>query len=283
MKRLFGGIYVLLLLSAVVAFTIKSLSLGAQTTNPPTTPSNASLSPSLREFEVATIKPSNMNGTGLMGLYVYPGGRVLCGYCPVESLVELAFDMQSYQIEGLPGWAKDIAYDVNAKIPESTSPSNNADMSSHSPPNGDQREMLQTLLRDRFHLKFHRQSVLGPVFVLTKGHGQLKLYPPKDTSKPPWAGSNIGAAIDGDGIAGKNISMPMLAVRLSRYLRRPVVDQTGLKGNFDFQFDIANDQPVDDVVPSIVTSMQGIGLMLKTGRAPVETIIIDHVDRPSEN
>jgi uncharacterized protein (TIGR03435 family) len=66
-------------------------------------------------------------------------------------------------------------------------------------------------------------------------------------------------------------------------LWRPVVDQTGLKGNFDFQFDIANDQPVDDVVPSIVTSMQGIGLTLKTGRAPVETIIIDHVDRPSEN
>jgi len=69
-----------------------------------------------------------------------------------------------------------------------------------------------------------------------------------------------------DGIAGKNISMPMLGVRLSRYLRRPVVDQTGLKGTFDFQFDIANDQPVDDVVPSIVTSMRGIGLMLKTGR-----------------
>jgi Protein of unknown function (DUF3738) len=121
-KRLFGRIYILLLLSAVVVFTIRSLSLGAQTTNPPTTPSNANLSPSLREFEVATIKPSNMNGTGLMGLYVYPGGRVLCGYCPVESLVELAFDMQSYQIKGLPGWAKDIAYDVNAKIPESSSP-----------------------------------------------------------------------------------------------------------------------------------------------------------------
>ena len=76
-----------------------------------------------------------------------------------------------------------------------------------------------------------------------KGSGKLKLHPAKDKSGFPRVGSNIGGALNGDGIAGKNVSMPLLAIRLSRYLQRPVLDETGLKEAFDFEYDYNNGDP----------------------------------------
>jgi uncharacterized protein (TIGR03435 family) len=82
--------------------------------------------------------------------------------------------------------------------------------------------------------------------------------------------------------------MPITAVRLSRYLERPVIDKTGISGSFDFQYQNegadANAQVTrDDLVSSILTSVRGIGLKLTPAKAPMETIVIDHVDKPSPN
>jgi uncharacterized protein (TIGR03435 family) len=77
--------------------------------------------------------------------------------------------------------------------------------------------------------------------------------------------------------------MPELATRLSGYLDRPVVDQTGLKGSYDFKYEYSTDESTFDVVSCIFGSVQGIGLKLKPAKGPVDVIVIDHVERPSEN
>jgi uncharacterized protein (TIGR03435 family) len=92
-----------------------------------------------------------------------------------------------------------------------------------------------------------------------------------------------GAAINGDGLAGMNISMPVLAQRLSPYLKKPVLNQTGLKGFFDFRFEYVTDEAQPDVTSCILTSLQGIGLKLKPSQGPVESIVIDRAEKPSAN
>jgi uncharacterized protein (TIGR03435 family) len=117
---------------------------------------------------------------------------------------------------------------------------------------------------------------------------KLKLQDAKDKDAFPWVGSLMGGAISGDGLAGMNISMQLLAGRLGRYLDRPVIDRTGLQGSYDFKF-VFSEGPADatyapdQVVPCIFSSVKGIGLDLKSTKGQVETIVIDHIERPSEN
>jgi uncharacterized protein (TIGR03435 family) len=112
---------------------------------------------------------------------------------------------------------------------------------------------------------------------------------PKDPNPFPWVGGIEGGAISSStGIAGKNIAMPLMAVRLSRYLERPVIDKTGMSGSFDFEYkneevDANAEVTRDDIVSSILTSVRGIGLKLTPAKAPMETIVIDQVKKPSPN
>ena len=175
-------------------------------------------------------------------------------------------------------------YEIEAR-PSSTSKSSNLNPSTRKAPLSDeQREMLQSLLIDRFQLRFHRETRQGPVYLLALGKKELKLKEVKHDSEFEWVGSVSRAAINGDGFAGKNISMPVMAQRLSGYLQKPVLDQTGLKGYFDFEYKYDNDEEVHpDVVACIVTSLQALGLKLKPSQGPVETIVIDHAEKPSAN
>jgi uncharacterized protein (TIGR03435 family) len=234
-------------------------------------------------FEVTSVKPSNLKLGGAIGIFTYPGGKVMGGFCTFDMLMMYAFDMQPFQISGGPDWVHSERYDI-VGLPPASSKSSTADPPSpKSPLNEEQRQMLQALLIDRFQLKFHRENRIGPVYLLVKSGAKLKLRPAKDKDDYPWAGSNGGGAISGDGIAGKNISMPLLATRLSRYLDHPVLDQTGLKGSFDFEYVYTSDDSNEDLVTSILTSVQGIGLKLKPAKGPVETVVIDHVESPSVN
>ena len=137
--------------------------------------------------------------------------------------------------------------------------------------------MLQALLIDRFQLKFHRESKEGPVYTLTKGNNALKLQAPKDKEDYSWAGGG------GSGVRGINISMAQLADRMGDWLGRLVLDQTGIQGAYDFEYQTENEGPSVDSVSSIIQSLRELGLNLKAGKAPVESIIIDHVEKPSAN
>ncbi len=267
---------VVLVVSAATGFSQTSNSHGAG-------PQIPTVDSRFAEFEVSSVKPSNQNRDGIMGLYTYPGGRVVCGFCTFEMLMTYALDVQQFQVSGGPSWIRNAPYDVEGKAPESSQSSKLAETAVKSPPSNEQREMLQSLLRDRFQLRFHRENKVSSVFILSRGRGKLNLEQAKDNTRFPWVGSKGGGAIDGDGIAGRNISMSILCERLGRYMHRPVVDNTKLQGNFDFNSDYTGEISNNDLVPSILTSVQGIGLKLKTGKAPVETIIVDQVEKPSGN
>jgi uncharacterized protein (TIGR03435 family) len=233
-------------------------------------------------FEVASVKPADPQGRSV-SFSTYPGGRITVSHFTLEMLIEQAFDIQSFQVSGGPRWINDDRYDIIAKPPASSKSSKANPPYPKAPPNDEQRQMLQTLLAERFHLKFHRETREGPVYLLVKGNKEPKLQDPKNKNDYPWAGSVGGGAISGDGIAGLNISMPQLATRLSGYLRRPVLDRTGLKGSFDFKFEYVSDDPHTDLISSIFASIQGIGLKLDSAKGPVETIVIDQAEKLSEN
>lgn len=243
--------------------------------------------PTMPEFEVASVRPSSPNQREMNGLYTYPGGGVRCNGCALEYVIMNAFDVQQFQISGGPAWMDLVSgdpFDIEAKPPESSPSARSTPTSSNSAPNEEQRQMLQSLLAVRFQLKFHREIKEGTGYILSRGTGQLKLTPPKDKSAFPWAGGISGGWFGG-GIRGENISMPQLAARLSRFLKRPVLDQTGLEGSFDFEYRLGGDDNDNDAdIPSfLLMSMKGIGLMLKPGHGTVETIVIDHVEKPSTN
>ena len=243
--------------------------------------------PTMPEFEVASVRPSGPNQREMNGLYTYPGGKVRCNGCRLEYLIMMAFDVQQFQISGGPAWIDLVSgetFDVEAKPADSSSSALSNPASPKSAPNEEQREMLQSLLADRFQLKFHREIKEGTDYILSRGTGQLKLTPSKDKSAFAWAGGISGGWFGG-GIRGENISMPQLAARLSRFLKRPVLDQTGLEGSFDFEYRLGGEDNDNDAnIPSfLLMSMKGIGLMLKPGHGPVETIVIDHLEKPSAN
>jgi uncharacterized protein (TIGR03435 family) len=249
--------------------------------------SNASLQAKLPEFEVATIKP--FGSSGIAGILTYPGGRVAAGHLNLRMLLMFACNLQMYQVIGGPAWVDSDFFNIEAKPPDASFSAKSNPANPKLPMNEEQRQMLLALLIDRFHLKFHVESKEGPVYLLERGKGELKLNPPKDPSEIPWVGGVEGGAIYlPTGIAGKNVSIPLFAAQLSRYLERPIIDKTGITGSYDFRFktnDLDPAVPVtrDDVISSILTSVRGIGLKLTPAKDPIETIVIDRAEPPSPN
>jgi uncharacterized protein (TIGR03435 family) len=241
----------------------------------------------LPQFDVATIKP--FDKSYFIGILTYPGGRVAGGHLNLRDLLMYACGAQTYQVVGGPAWADADYYNIEAKPPDSSPSVRLNPASPKLPMNEEQRQMLLALLIDRFQLKFHVESREGPVYLLERGTGDPKLDPPKDPNVFPWVGGLEGGAITwGTGMAGQNISMPLLAERLSRYFERPIIDKTGIAGSFDFKFRTNELDPTvpvtrDDVINSIFASIKGIGLKLVPAKAPIETIVIDHAEQPSPN
>jgi len=242
---------------------------------------------SLPSFEVASVRPASPSKGGfIVGFFTYPGGRIVAKACTLQYLIMLAFDVQRFQISGDQGWIDNARFDIQAEPPDSSQSSKSNPASPRSPPSDEQRQMLQSLLIDRFQLQFHREAREGSVYILAKGGKALKLQAPKEKSAFPWAGGIGGGLPGGSGLRGENISMPQLAERLSQWLERPVLDRTGLSGSFDFEYKSGDEDTYassTDVESSVINSLKGIGLKLKAAKGPVATIFIDHAQQPSPN
>jgi len=142
--------------------------------------------------------------------------------------------------------------------------------------------MLQSLLATRFQLKFHRETKDASTLVLVVTGKRLKLGPPKNRDDRPLVMSGFDGDINGPRLyylAGQNATMPLLAQRLAQMLRRPVRDETGLAGNFDFKFNYEQ----DETDSGLVTAIQKLGLKLESRKAPVEHLVVDHAEKPSAN
>jgi uncharacterized protein (TIGR03435 family) len=231
-------------------------------------------------FEVATIKPGKPGTPGKAVTMRGPRQFVTIN-TSLNDLITFAYGIHVKQITGGPAWLDTDLYDILAE-PEA-----------EGAPNRKQLEgMLQRLLADRFKLTFHRDKKELSVYAIAVGKGGPKLT--KSAGDPNGL---PGLFFRGLGVLpAQNAHMSDFAGVLQIVLDRPVVDQTELTGRFDFELKWTPDESQfggrgggarrDDpeAPPDIFSAMQQqLGLQLKSVKAPTEVLVIDRVEKPSEN
>jgi uncharacterized protein (TIGR03435 family) len=227
------------------------------------------------QFEVATIKPS-APGVGSSSTNSTNGFLQITNQT-LRTIIQYAYNVRDFQISGGPGWMGSDRYDVAAK------PENGAH-------DQQMKQMLQTLLSDRFQLRFHRETREGTVYALFVGKNGPRLQPAKksDSSGITSGRNSMGLST----LSGKRASLDEIAANLSARLGRPVFDKTGLTDKFDFELSWVQDltpsgagAPSPAVSgPSLFTAVQEqLGLRLESQKGPVEILVIDQVSRPQEN
>jgi uncharacterized protein (TIGR03435 family) len=235
----------------------------------------------LPQFAAASVRPSGPDSRELNGLRTLPGGRIIGKGVRAQYLIMVAFNVQHFQIASAPVWTDlgtGTGFDIQAVPPSDSASAQAKPAFSVDPPDDEECRMLQALLIDRFQLKYHFESREVQTYLLERGKGKLNLQPPKDKTAYPWAGGDYQTWY-----GGKNISMPKLAVRLSEWLERPVADQTGLSGSFDFEYKPGDVDNSADITGFLFTAMKALGLEIKASKGSVQTIVIDHIERPSPN
>ena len=219
-------------------------------------------------------------------------------------LLTQAYDVREFQISGGPGWINTDRFDIVAKAERSTAAENVPDdpgkmTEEQRKTIGDQmRERLRALLADRFQLALHRETKEQSVYALVVGKSGSKLQESQTHEGPGPRGPMMRM---GRGeLSGQGVALDMLTRTLSSQLGRPVIDRTGLKGNFDFKLTWTPDPgqsggpfgppgadappPPDPNGPSVFTALQEqLGLRLESQKGPVEMLVIDKVEKPSEN
>jgi uncharacterized protein (TIGR03435 family) len=229
-------------------------------------------------FEVASVKPSTPVPGSAIGLFTYPGGRVVASYYPLKMLIHDAYDIDDNRILGGPAWVNDDRYDIEAKPPASSESSNWIPANFKTPPNPEMRKMLQTLLAERFQLKVHPETRKGSVLALVLAKGGPKLKAPTPDKQP-------FVMIGQKAFIGQNATMAQLAERLSTsLLKRKVLDQTGLTAHFDFQLDYGYEDGQSSDTSWIFSALQDqLGLKLETQPGSTDVLVIDHAEKPSGN
>jgi uncharacterized protein (TIGR03435 family) len=261
-------------------------------------------------FEVASIKPCP-ESAGSPAPRSSPG-RLATDCASLLNLIGNAYtsfadgylnlNSERAPIEGGPSWLTSASYDINAKaegnpsVPMMLGP------------------MMQKLLEDRFRLKIHRQTKEGPVYYLTVTRGGAKLQPFKEGSCKPWAVPppplQSGEKYCGNTVRflSSSLEAQALGATLDEFSKtlhgivgRPVIDKTGITGRFDIHVKFSREGTSQAVIPlrerdqppppsdpagppSIFVALQEeLGLKLESGRGPVVTLVIDHIEKPSEN
>jgi uncharacterized protein (TIGR03435 family) len=220
-------------------------------------------SPAHPSFEVAAIKPSPPEYVGFQS-YV-KGERYTAMTATVRNLVAFAYGIRDFQISGGPAWSGTTAYNVSATMP--------------APATADRAKlMLQSLLADRFHLRFHRitKNRAGYALIIDKNGPKLT------ESKNPGPGLGLGRG----NLNGRGATMRLLAGELSAQLESPIADRTGLTALYDFTLKWTPDvEAGDSSGPSIFTAIQEqLSLRLDAVKnVPVDILVIDAVEKPTEN
>jgi uncharacterized protein (TIGR03435 family) len=295
---------------------------------------------SLPTFEVASIKPAELptpaqvaSGKLHVGMNI-DAARVDIGTLSLGDLIRIAYRVKAYQVSG-PSWMNSARFDIVAKMPSGAT-------------REQVPEMLQALLAERFKLTLHHESKEHAVYALVVGKGGSKLKesaPDADAGAtggpdgaPAAAADNRQIRVNTDGkgvvIAGgenagwsrmsmgqngmmhmemKRVKASALADMLSRFVDRPVVDMTDLKGSYDVALDLSMEDlrnvaraagmavpgmapagggadvahPADaasDPGASIFAAVQELGLKLEPRKAPLDLLVIDHLEKtPTEN
>jgi len=271
--------------------------------------------PARPEFEVATIRPSAQTPQdGVTAGVRIDGAQVRCAFLTLKDYIGIAYRIKLYQVSG-PDWLGSERFDISGTVPAGV-------------PTSQFPEMMRSLLEERFNLKIHRDKKDFPVYVLEVAKGGLKMQesaPDPDLAtadaKTPvnvtGSGGSQGIAINyGRGTSytfannrfeAKRFTMELFAANLERFVDRPIVDMTNLKGVYDIALDVTQEDyramliragvnagvslPPEALrlldgasVASLLDAMQKLGLKLDARKAPLDLLVVDDARKiPTEN
>jgi uncharacterized protein (TIGR03435 family) len=216
-------------------------------------------------FEVASVRVSPP-GHGPTSVSPPGASTFVATNIPLKVLIQLAYEVDAHRIAGKPEWFNVETYDVSAKV------EGGAGLSYKQ-----LKEPLQRLLADRFHLVLHRETreMNGYALVVEKGG------PKFEVSK----GGSATPTMVRDELKIQNMPLTVFAVMLGKPVDRPIVDKTGLAGNYDLDLKFSSLDATDSQLPSIFTALrEQLGLRLNAEKIPVDMLVVDHVDTvPTEN
>ncbi len=246
-------------------------------------------------FEVASVKPHVFArgqfafGTASRESDIRISGNRVTMQGLLAGLVQTAYKLRTFQVSGAPVWRDETGriqlYDIEARAPGAGMPAMD-----------DVRQMLQTLLAERFQLKFHRETKELPVYDLVVGNNPPKLKP-----SAPGVESRTALSANRLRMDYTNVSISELVLRIGPQFDRPLFDKTGLQGGYDFVLEympslpstvnmspdeaaaLAKIYPADEAPPLPVALQQQLGLKVAPAKEQVEILVIDHVERPSAN
>jgi uncharacterized protein (TIGR03435 family) len=229
-------------------------------------------------FEVATIKPSapGEDSKNLASFFAR-GRHFTAKTVTLIDLIKLGYEVQPRQILNAPAWAETDKFDIEGEPNTLGQPSTQQ-----------YREMYRKLLEDRFKLSIHREKKEFPVYALEPGKDGPKLTKSSAGAKDrEYSLANPGSH-GGGTLTFVNTTMADFPNSLMMFVKdRQVVDQTGLTDRYDFSLTFTPD-PLDTdysgTAPDIFHAVQEqLGLKLVSTKAPLEVIVIDHVEQPSAN
>jgi len=247
-------------------------------------------------FDAISIHPSHVGTTTDGDVSIWrtvtstPGDGYKAENVSLKIVIVDAYNIKPNYISGGPDWIDSDAYDINAKVvaADGTAPLKLTKTQ--------RRQMLQTMLADRFKLVVHNETKDAPIYELDIAKGGPKLHastPGNDAARGvtgpdgqfhPGLDNYVGNGV----IIEQGYPLSYVADLLTSMLHRPVVDKTGLTGKYDISLRWTPDNtPVDSPLaggPSIFTAAQEqLGLKLTSTHGPVKTLVIDHVERPTPN
>jgi uncharacterized protein (TIGR03435 family) len=251
-------------------------------------------------FDVASIKPSSPEARGT-SLMFQSANSMRITNAPLRMLITFAYDIRDFQLSGGPGWIGSDRFDILAKAERTPGTENVPDDfrkmtdQQRTAAAEQMRLRMRGMLAERFQLTIHRETKDGAVYALIVAKGGSKLQP-----KEPGDGPQ-GLRMGRGQLTGMAASMQMLTNVLSNQVGRPVVNKTGLDAKYDFKLEwtpdvgsgegpggpppgIETQPPPKADGPTLFTALQEqLGLRLESQKGPVEMIVIDRVEKPTEN
>lgn len=244
------------------------------------------LLPAQPQFEVASIKLAAPDASGRW-IRMQTAHQFVAHNHDLKTLIAAAYDVSPQAISGGPTWMETEHYELIAKAPGESRPTWNQQMA-----------MLRALLADRFKLAIHRQDKQMPIYALTIAKGGAKL---KESTLAPDA-SPEGPPPLIFVVSPPNLRLParyatmddLASVFQRAALERPVVNETGLTGHYDFDLEFTIDEtlwggalgkaPENPTKPSLFAALQEqLGLKLEATHGPVSIVVIRHAEHPSAN
>ncbi|HLY20727.1 MAG TPA: M56 family metallopeptidase [Bryobacteraceae bacterium] len=251
---------------------------------------SADAAPKVPEFDVASIRLNKSKDSGER--FAFTENGFTATNISLTMLIKLAYSVEQDQIIGLPGLIKSQRYDIAAKVLDSDLRKLSTDK---------RKRMIRPLLTDRFKLQFHQEGKSLPAYVLVIAKNGPKFQRSKADGPGPVPDEHHQLRMMGRGyVVGRGVPIELMVQMMTDQLGRAVVDNTGLKGDFDFTLKWTPDESTkpmpsepgsgqppeasDSVGPSFFTAVTDqLGLKLKIQSSPIGVMVIDHVEQPTPN